>query len=162
MGEELLRLEKLSVDYKVKGGYLSAVRNVDILINQGEILAIVGESGCGKSTIAHSIMRLLISGNERITGNIYFKGEDLNKLSDRNMEKMRGKHLGMIFQNPMDSLNPVYKTGHQVAEAIMLDGISREKAWQQVVALYQDVKMPDAQKRATVIPMRCPEECDKG
>ena len=119
MSEELLRLEHLSIDYKVKGGYLSAVNDVNLSVNRGEILAVVGESGCGKSTIAHSIMNLLPGGNEEVEGKILFKGEDLRKYSRKQMEAIRGKDIGMIFQNPLDSLNPVYKTGKQVEEAIL-------------------------------------------
>ncbi len=152
MSEELLQLNKLCVDYKVKEGYLSAVKNVSFSINKGEIFAIVGESGCGKSTIAHSILRLLPEHNEIIKGNIFFNGEDINKYSDSQLERVRGKQIGMIFQNPLDSLNPVYTTGYQVAEGIMLDNVSKEEAWNRVINLYNDVKMPDAQKRAQSFP----------
>ena len=152
MSEELLRLEHLSIDYKVKGGYLSAVNDVNLSVNRGEILAVVGESGCGKSTIAHSIMNLLPGGNEEVEGKILFKGEDLRKYSRKQMEAIRGKDIGMIFQNPLDSLNPVYKTGKQVEEAILLDGIDRLQAWNKVLELYKDVKMPDAEVRANSFP----------
>ena len=152
MSEELLRLEHLSIDYKVKGGYLSAVNDVNLSVNRGEILAVVGESGCGKSTIAHSIMNLLPGGNEEVEGKILFKGEDLRTYSRKQMEAIRGKDIGMIFQNPLDSLNPVYKTGKQVEEAILLDGIDRLQAWNKVLELYKDVKMPDAEVRANSFP----------
>ncbi len=152
MREELLRLEHLSIDYKVKGGYLSAVNDVNLSVARGEILAVVGESGCGKSTIAHSIMNLLPGGNEEVEGKIIFKGEDLRTYSRRQMEAIRGKDIGMIFQNPLDSLNPVYKTGKQVEEAILLDGIDRIQAWNKVLDLYRDVKMPDAEVRANSFP----------
>ena len=152
MSEELLRLEHLSIDYKVKGGYLSAVNDVNLSVHRGEILAVVGESGCGKSTIAHSIMNLLPGGNEEIEGKIIFKGDDLRTYNRRQMEAIRGKDIGMIFQNPLDSLNPVYKTGKQVEEAILLDGIDRLQAWNKVLDLYRDVKMPDAEVRANSFP----------
>ena len=152
MSEELLRLENLSIDYKVKGGYLSAVNDVNLSVHRGEILAVVGESGCGKSTIAHAIMNLLPGGNEEIEGKIIFKGEDLRTYSRRQMEAIRGKDIGMIFQNPLDSLNPVYKTGKQVEEASLLDGIDRVQAWNKVLELYKDVKMPDAEVRANSFP----------
>ena len=125
MSEELLRLENLSIDYKVKGGYLSAVNDVNLSVHRGEILAVVGESGCGKSTIAHAIMNLLPGGNEEIEGKIIFKGEDLRTYSRRQMEAIRGKNIGMIFQNPLDSLNPVYKTGKQVEETLPPDEFFR-------------------------------------
>ncbi len=152
MNEELLKLNKLCVDYKVKGGYLSAVKNVSFSINKGEIFAIVGESGCGKSTIAHSILHLLPEHNEVIKGNIYFKGSDINQFTEKQLETIRGRDIGMIFQNPLDSLNPVYTTGFQVAEGIMLDNVSKVDAWNRVVQLFNDVKMPDAEKRAESFP----------
>lgn len=150
--EELLRLEDLCVDYKVKDGYLSAVKNVSITINKGEIFAIVGESGCGKSTIAHAILKLLPDHNERITGKVWFGGEDLAGFSEKQMEAVRGREIGMIFQNPLDSLNPVYTTGWQVQEGIVLDNVSKQDAWNKVIEIYKDVKMPDAEKRAKSFP----------
>ena len=152
MNEELLRLENLSIDYKVKDGYLSAVNNVNCVLNRGEVFAIVGESGCGKSTVAHSIMNLLPGGNEEITGKIIFKGRDLRECTRQEMEAIRGKEIGMIFQNPLDSLNPVYTVGDQTAEAILLDKVSKEEAWNRVLKLFKDVKMPDAEERMKSFP----------
>ena len=152
MSEDLLRLEHLSIDYKVKGGYLSAVNDVNLKIKKGEILAIVGESGCGKSTVAHSIMNLLPGGNESVEGRIMFRGENLRDYTWAEMEKIRGKHIGMIFQNPLDSLNPVYTTGSQVQEAILMDNVDKVLAWQKVCDLFNDVKMPDAETRARSFP----------
>ena len=152
MSEELLRLENLSIDYKVKEGYLSAVKDVNFSINKGEIFAVVGESGCGKSTVAHSIMNLLPGGNETITGKVIFKGRDLREVTEKEMEKIRGKGIGMIFQNPLDSLNPVYTVGSQVAEAIELDKVDKQEAWNRVIELFKDVKMPDAEERAKSFP----------
>ena len=152
MSEELLRLEHLSIDYKVKDGYLSAVNDVNCVLNKGEVFAIVGESGCGKSTVAHSIMNLLPGGNEEITGKIIFKDKDLRECTRQEMEKIRGKEIGMIFQNPLDSLNPVYTVGDQTAEAILLDNVSKEEAWNRVLKLFKDVKMPDAEERMKSFP----------
>lgn len=152
MSEELLKLEHLSIDYKVKGGYLSAVNDVNLSINKGEIFAVVGESGCGKSTVAYSVMNLLPGGNESVEGKILFAGRDLRTCNRDEMEKIRGKHIGMIFQNPLDSLNPVYTTGKQVSNAIMLDNVDKVEAWNQVLKLYNEVKMPDAEARANSFP----------
>jgi len=152
MSEELLKLEHLCIDYKVKGGHLSAVNDVCMSVNRGEIFAVVGESGCGKSTVAHSIMNLLPGSNAVIDGKIWFKGEDIRNYSAKQMEAIRGRDIGMIFQNPLDSLNPVYKTGTQVQEAILLDKVDKQEAWNRVVKLYQDVKMPDAEERADSFP----------
>lgn len=151
MSDELLKMDHVSIDYCVKDGYLSAVRNVSFDINKGEIFTIVGESGCGKSTIAHSIMRLL-DKNAKVSGGIIFQGDDLTKFSDSDITKVRGHDIGMIFQNPLDSLNPVYTTGYQVNEAIMLDGVSKLDGWKKVINLYREMKMPDAEKRAKAYP----------
>ena len=151
MSDELLRLEHVSIDYKVRDGYLSAVKDVSFHIDRSEIFAIVGESGCGKSTVAHSIMRLL-SKNAKVSGKILLHGQNLMDLSDREITAIRGHEIGMIFQNPLDSLNPVYTTGKQVNEAIMLDGASRLEGWKKVIDLYRDIKMPDPEKRAKAFP----------
>ena len=152
MKETLLSLEHLSIDYKIKGGYLSAVHDVSMDICQGEIFAVVGESGCGKSTVAHSIMRLLSGGNAKIEGTIRFDGRDLMACSEKEMEAVRGKEIGMIFQNPLDSLNPVYTVGNQVSEAIVLDRVDKQEAMKRAIKLFQDVKMPDAEERADSFP----------
>lgn len=151
MNDELLRLENVSINYKVRGGYLSAVKDVSFHVNRGEIFAVVGESGCGKSTVAHSIMRLL-DKNAVVLGNIKYKGTNLMDLSNKQITGVRGHDIGMIFQNPLDSLNPVYTTGAQVNEAIRLDGISKLEGWKKVIDLYRNVKMPDAEKRVQAYP----------
>ncbi len=152
MQEELLKLEDLSIQYKVKDGYLSAVNGVNCTINKGEVFAIVGESGCGKSTVAHSIMKLLPGSNAEVTGKIIFKGKNLLEMNEEKIESVRGKEIGMIFQNPLDSLNPVYTVGGQVAEAIALDHVDRVEAWNRVIELFKSVKMPDAEERVKSFP----------
>lgn len=152
MGDKLIKVENLCVDYKVKDGYLSAVSDVSFEIRKGEILAVVGESGCGKSTVAHTVLKLLAGGNAKVSGEIIFDGKNLLEMEKKEIEKIRGYDIGMIFQNPLDSLNPVYTTGWQVAEGIQLDNVSKEEAWKRVIELYKDVKMPDAEKRAKSFP----------
>lgn len=152
MSEQLLKINDLSIDYKVKDGYLSAVNKINITINKGEIFALVGESGCGKSTIAHSLLQLLPAKNAVISGEAMFKGENLVKMSSKKIEQVRGKEIGMIFQNPLDSLNPVFKVGNQVQEAIMLDKVNKVDAWNRVIDLFKQVKMPDAEERANSFP----------
>ena len=152
MQEELLKLEDLSIQYKVKDGYLSAVNGVNCTINKGEVFAIVGESGCGKSTVAHSIMKLLPGSNAEVTGKIIFKGNNLLEMDEGKIESVRGKEIGMIFQNPLDSLNPVYTVGGQIAEAIALDHVDRVEAWNRVIELFKSVKMPDAEERVKSFP----------
>lgn len=150
--ENLLSLEQVSIDYRVEDGYLSAVHDVSFSMRKGEFFALVGESGCGKSTIAHSIMRLSLDHNERISGTICFGGQDLAKISDREMEAIRGRQIGMIFQNPLDSLNPVYRAGTQVEEALMHSGMSREEAKKRTVELFADVQIPDPSRRVKAFP----------
>ncbi len=148
----LLSVRDLSVDYKVKNGYLSAVKDVSFDIYPGEIFAVVGESGCGKSTVAHTILRLLPGNNDQVTGEIIYDNKDLVTCSEKDIVSVRGKEIGMIFQNPLESLNPVYRTGWQVEEGILLDNVTKEDAWNKVISLYKDLKMPDAEKRAESFP----------
>ncbi len=143
MSDALLQLQQLSVDYKVKGGYLSAVHGVNLSIGKGEIFALVGESGCGKSTVAHSILSLLNDGNAKTSGQILFHDQNLNGLRAKEIERIRGGRIGMIFQNPLDSLNPVYTVGRQVMEAIQLDGVDKASARKRALELFQEVKLPD-------------------
>ena len=152
MSNELLRLEHLSIRYKVEDGYLSAVKDVSSGIQRGQVFAMVGESGSGKSTVAQSIMRLSMDHNEQITGNIIFKDKDLSALSGAEMEAIRGREIGMIFQDPLDSLNPVYRVGRQVAEALMLDGMSRAQAEKRTIELFQDVQIPSPKQRIKSYP----------
>jgi oligopeptide/dipeptide ABC transporter ATP-binding protein len=150
--KELLRLEHLSIDYQVHAGMLSAVNDLSLSIGQGEIFALVGESGCGKSTIAQNIMRLSIDHNEKVQGKILFQDKDLLSLSETEMERIRGKHIGMIFQNPLDSLNPVYRSGTQVAEALRQDGLSKKEAMKRTIELYRDVQIPEPETRVRAFP----------
>ena len=152
MSEQLLKINNLSIDYKVKDGYLSAVNKINLTINKGEIFALVGESGCGKSTIAHSLLQLLPAKNTVISGETIFKDENLVNMSAKKIEHVRGKEISMIFQNPLDSLNPVFKVGNQVQEAILLDKVNKIDAWNKVIDLFKQVKMPDAEERANSFP----------
>ena len=152
MSGQLLKINNLSIDYKVKDGYLSAVNKINLTINKGEIFALVGESGCGKSTIAHSLLQLLPAKNTVISGEAIFKEENLVNMSAKKIEHVRGKEISMIFQNPLDSLNPVFKVGNQVQEAILLDKVNKIDAWNKVIDLFKQVKMPDAEERANSFP----------
>lgn len=141
--DELLKLREFSVDYKVKGGYLSAVREVSLDIHKGEIFALVGESGCGKTTLANAILKLLPERSIRESGEILFDNADLVKASQKELEAIRGHRIGMIFQNPMESLNPVYTVGRQVREGLLLDKLPPREAWEKVISLFEEVQMPD-------------------
>ena len=152
MKEALLQLKNLSVDYKVREGYLSAVHDLSLTIGKGEFFALVGESGCGKSSIAQVIMRLSLTHNEVIGGEILFDGKNLAAVSDREMESIRGSRIGMIFQNPLDSLNPVYRVGTQVEEALIHHGMSRSEAQKRAIQLFRDVEIPNPEQRILAFP----------
>lgn len=148
----VIDVKNLNVNYKISEGMLSAVDDVSFSIMKGEIFALIGESGCGKSTTAYSIMQLLNSGNEHVDGQIIFEGKNIHGMSQDKIAEYRGKKIGMIFQNPLDSLNPVYTVGKQVTEAIQLDKVDKKTAYEKAIQLMQDVKIPDANKRLSSFP----------
>jgi len=149
--DELLRLENLSVGYPVKEGLLSAVSCLNLTVHKGEIYALVGESGCGKSTAAFASMGLL-EDTAVVSGSIRYIGRQLLGAPRETLESVRGCEIGMIFQNPMESLNPVYRSGAQVAEAVRLDRLDRRAAWNRVLELYRDVRIPDASRTSMLFP----------
>lgn len=132
--DELLNIENLSIHYTSDDGEVNAVNNLNIKINKGETVGLVGETGAGKTTTALGIMRLIPSPPGKITeGKIYFDGTDLGTLTEAEMRKVRGNRISMIFQDPMTSLNPVLTVGDQIAE---------------VISLHQDVTAVEAMERA--------------
>ncbi len=152
MNDALLEVNRLSVGYKVEDGWLSAVHDVSFAIRKGEFFALVGESGCGKSTIASTIMRLSLDHNERLEGEVRFEGHDLIRATEPEMEAIRGSGIGMIFQNPLDSLNPVYTVGWQIDEALRAGGMDARSARKRTVELMEAVQIPDAARRANAFP----------
>jgi oligopeptide/dipeptide ABC transporter ATP-binding protein len=129
-------------------GLVHAVDNVSFSVRRGEALALVGESGCGKSVTAMSIMRLVASPGKITAGQIRFKGRDLTKITDKEMREVRGNDIAMVFQEPMTSLNPVFRIGSQVAEAIRLHRkVSKKEAWKQAGEMLELVSIPDPHKR---------------
>src|SRR5436853_4485924 len=121
MGEALLEIKNLDVAFETSRGDVQPVRDVSLTIYPGQTVAVVGESGCGKSVTAMSILRLIPSPPGKVLGGrILFEGRDLLSLSEREMQHVRGKDIAMIFQEPMTSLNPVYTVGDQIVEAITL------------------------------------------
>src|SRR5262245_51892197 len=113
----LLELRNLQVGFKTQDGMVQAVRGVDLQIMPGETLAIVGESGSGKSTTAHAIINLLPGSGSITGGEVLFEGRDLTKIKSSEMEAVRGRLIGLVPQDPMSSLNPVWNIGFQVEEA---------------------------------------------
>jgi ABC-type dipeptide/oligopeptide/nickel transport system ATPase component len=116
----LLEVNDLKTHFPTRAGLVRAVDGVSFYLDRGELLGLVGESGCGKSMTALSVMRLIAPPGKIVGGEILFDGKDLLKLSDAEMRKMRGDDIAMIFQDPMTSLNPVYTVGEQIAEALRL------------------------------------------
>ena len=152
MNNALLEIKNLNVRYQVEDGWLSAVHDVSMHIDKGEFFALVGESGCGKSTIASTIMRLSLDHNERIDGQILFGGRDLVQATEPEMEQIRGSGIGMIFQNPLDSLNPVYTVGFQIDEALRAGGMDAAAARRRTIELMEAVRIPGAAARARSFP----------
>ena len=146
--KDLLHLEGLKTFFKTHDGLVRAVDGIDLTVPAGRILGLVGESGCGKSVTALSIMRLLPRTGRVVGGRIWFDGRDLAELSDDEMQDVRGNEISMIFQEPMTSLNPVFTVGDQVGEAIhqhlKLSGGELEA---RVVEMFRLVGIPAAERR---------------
>ncbi|HZK61991.1 MAG TPA: ABC transporter ATP-binding protein [Anaerovoracaceae bacterium] len=148
----LLDVKNLSIDYKTSKGIVNAIKDVTFTIREKEIFALVGESGCGKSTIAFALMRLLSKNGSIANGSIVFNGKEVIRMTEKEMADFRGKEIGMIFQNPMDSLNPVMTVGKQVLESILIDKIPKQVAWEKVIKIFEDVRIPDARERIKSYP----------
>ncbi len=152
--ENLLKIENLQTCFDTDNGKIRAVDGVSFAVRPGEMVGVVGESGCGKSVTALSIMRLLPGGYGRIeSGKILWKGEDLSSLTESEMESIRGNRIGMIFQEPMTSLNPVLKIGYQIEEVLCLHSdLSSRQRRQRTIELLELVGIPDADHRLEVYP----------
>jgi peptide/nickel transport system ATP-binding protein len=154
MAERLLDVKGLKTYFFTDEGVVRAVDGVDLYINRGETLGVVGESGCGKSVTALSIMRLIAQPPGRVVaGEINYAGRNLLTLSPGQMRKIRGKEIAMIFQEPMTSLNPVFTVGEQIAEAIRLhEGLGRRDAWDRTIEMLRIVHIPNPERRAKEYP----------
>ncbi|MFP4974990.1 ABC transporter ATP-binding protein [Paenibacillus sp. CN-4] len=151
---ELLEVSGLVTEFKTSGGVIRAVDGVNLRVKKGETLGIVGESGCGKSITSLSIMQLLPKKIGRIAGgSIAFEGKDLLKASGREMRSIRGNRIAMIFQEPMTSLNPVFKIGKQISEAARYHlKIGKKEAWTRAVEMLTKVGIPRPDKIAAQYP----------
>ena len=140
----LLRVEDLKTTFYTDNAVIRAVDGVSFNVRPGEVMGLVGESGCGKSVVSLSIMRLIMYPPGKIEGGrIDFNGRDLLSLDAKSMRRIRGNDIAMIFQEPMTSFNPVYKIGEQVSEAIRLhQGLHRKAAWQQAARMLELVGIP--------------------
>ena len=147
MDNTILKVKDLSINFETKHGVVKAVDQVSFDIERGQVFALVGESGCGKSTTALGIMRLLQEPGKIAGGEIVFEDRNLADLDEKEMTHVRGKEIGMIFQNPLDSLNPVYSVGYQVSEGLMEEGIPKEEAYKIAFNTLKDVKISDVESR---------------
>jgi oligopeptide/dipeptide ABC transporter ATP-binding protein len=153
-GGSLLEVSGLRVGFATEGGRVQAVDGVDFTLDAGEVLAIVGESGSGKSVTAQTILGLTRGPNSRIEGSVKMNGEELTSLSEGQLQKVRGREIAMIFQDPMTSMNPVYTVGKQIVEAIRAhdSSVSRKNAHGRAIELLDAVGIPDAQRRVDDYP----------
>ena len=150
----LLDVRNLQVEFKLKNGTVRAVDNVSFQVNRGEFLSIVGESGCGKSVTALSIMKLLPKRVAEIKADyVKFDGQDITNLSENEMRKIRGRRMSMIFQEPMTSLNPVLTIGDQLTEPLITHlEMSEEESNNRAIELLNMVGIPEPEKRLTQYP----------
>jgi oligopeptide/dipeptide ABC transporter ATP-binding protein len=151
--EHLLQVRGLETVFPTRDGLVRAVDGVDFNLDRGETLGIVGESGSGKSVTVLSIMRLLQAPGRVVAGEVLFKGRDLLQSSEREMQEIRGEELAMIFQDPMTSLNPVYRTGWQVGEPLRLHrGMDLASSIREAVAVFRRVGISEPESRVRAYP----------
>ncbi|MBA3723134.1 MAG: ABC transporter ATP-binding protein [Parachlamydiaceae bacterium] len=146
--KSLLNVSNLTVHFSTRSGPVKAVTAIDFHINSGEILGIVGESGSGKSVTAQSILKLLPKNGHIISGDITFDNQQILTKTEREMENIRGKQIGMIFQDPMTALNPTLRIGYQIAEGLIKhEKFNKKKAKEKVLELLEQVGITDPQLR---------------
>ena len=144
MSDHLLEIKNLAVEYRTDDDTIYAVNNIDLIVKKGETIGLVGETGAGKTTIAKSILRILPSPQAQVvSGEIFYGGEDILTISEKNMRKIRGNKIAMIFQDPMTALNPIETVGFQIAEAIKQHNeVSRMEAMERACEMLEMVGIP--------------------
>ncbi len=154
MSQRLLDIRGLKTHFKTDDGWLHAVDGVDLFIDAGETLGVVGESGCGKSVTAKTVMKLIdMPPGKIVAGQVLWKGRDLVPLPPDEMQKIRAKEIAIVFQEPMTSLNPVFTVGDQIAESVRLhEGLSRKAAMDRAVEMLRLVHIPMAERRVRDYP----------
>ena len=154
MNKKLLEVKNLSVSFNTYAGEVKALRDISFSVDRGETLAIVGESGSGKSVTVQTIMRLIpMPPGEIKGGEILFDGEDIVQVTDERMRELRGGRIGMIFQDPMTSLNPTIKVGKQIMEGILIHKkVSKEEAKKQAIEMLRKVGIPKPEERFNQYP----------
>jgi oligopeptide/dipeptide ABC transporter ATP-binding protein len=149
----ILEVKNLKTYFYTEDGVVKAVDGVDFAVRRGEVMGLVGESGCGKSVTSLSIMRLIGIPGKVVEGAITFDGQDLLNLPETEMVHVRGNRIAMIFQQPQSALNPVFRVGDQIAEVLDIHrSLGREAGWQRAVELLKMVGIPDAERRAQAFP----------
>jgi oligopeptide/dipeptide ABC transporter ATP-binding protein len=153
MTEAILNVDDLNVSFATEDGVVEAVGGVSFELKAGEVLAIVGESGSGKSVTAQTITGLTRAPNARITGSVTYRGQELNGLDDGKLRGVRGEQIAMVFQDPMSSLNPVYRVGDQITEMIRAHrDVSKREASKRAVELLASVGIPNPDRRVRHYP----------
>jgi oligopeptide/dipeptide ABC transporter ATP-binding protein len=151
--ETILDVRGLRTHFYTEDGVVRAVDGVDFDVRRGEIVALVGESGCGKSVTSFSIMQLVGVPGRIVDGEVLFNGQDLLKLSESQMRLMRGDQLSMVFQQPTSCLNPVFRVGDQIAEVLEVHrGMDKKRGWERAVELLRTVGIPEPEKRVSAFP----------
>jgi oligopeptide/dipeptide ABC transporter ATP-binding protein len=149
----LLEVENLQTQFQTRAGLVRSVDGVSFHLKEGELLGLVGESGCGKSITALSVMRLIAEPGKIVGGSIKFKGEELTKATSDRMREIRGNDIAMIFQDPMTSLNPVFSVGEQIAEALRLHRkLDRNAAKRAAIEAMREVSIPSPERRVDDYP----------
>jgi len=149
----LLEVTDLSTHFPGAAGTVRAVDGLSFRVDEGTTLGLVGESGCGKSVAALSLLRLVPPPGRIVAGRILFKGRDLMSLKERDMRRVRGREIALVFQEPTTALNPVFTVGYQIAEGLIVHGMmGRKEALREAVRLMDVVRIPDAARRATEYP----------
>jgi oligopeptide/dipeptide ABC transporter ATP-binding protein len=149
----LLEVSNLQTHFPTRAGLVRAVNDVSFSVAEGELVGLVGESGCGKSITALSIMRLIYPPGRIAAGSIRFNGEELTTASEDRMREIRGNDIAMIFQDPMTSLNPVFTVGEQIAEALRLHRkLDKKAAWTAAIDAMREVAIPSPERRANDYP----------
>ena len=153
MAEPLLEVKNLKVSFRTEDGVVKAVDGVSFTLSPREVLGIVGESGSGKSVTMMSVLRLINDPNMRVEGEVIYKGRDVMKLDKDQMQEVRGGDIAMIFQDPMTSMNPVYRIGDQISEAILThQDVDKRTAHKRAVDLLKQVGIPQAEMRVDDFP----------
>jgi oligopeptide/dipeptide ABC transporter ATP-binding protein len=153
MNDPLLEVRGLKTYFFADQGIVKAVDGLDLKVRRGEIFGLVGESGCGKTVTALSILRLIPRPGKIVEGEIFFDHQAILNLSDKEMRQFRGNRVSMIFQEPLMSLNPVFTIGSQVAEVLQLhQGLDKDTAWEQAIDLLDQVEIPDPSDKARAYP----------